>query len=157
MKSRWPPFLAFIGLALLGLGIYTQFKKSPAPETPSRRLLQTKEVEVPAKTMWFDTGLDVTGKYVDIQYLHGEWTSGGEVLKWSDGEGATVGRIGDMIVPSAKIRALVGKTDDGHFLVGNGRTFSGKRGKLFLSMNDEEGKFGDNQGALLMRVSLYQE
>jgi hypothetical protein len=154
MQRRWLLLLIIIGLALIGLGVYSVRSKPEPPHIP--RVVFSKQLEVPANKLWFDTGIDVTGRHVTIKYDKGEWTNGGDNPQWSDGNGAGVSRVPDLIVPSGKVRELVGQTADGHFSVGNFLDFTGKRGKLYLSINDTEWTFKDNQGALMVTISFLE-
>lgn len=149
-KSKLLPLVAFVGLALVGVGLYFIFR----PTYPLR-VVFSKEIEVSAQTVWLDTGLDVTGRTVEIKYQRGEWTNGGDNPTWSDPKGATP-RFPDLLVPSGKIRELVGKTNEGHFSVGANIKFSGKTGRLYLSMNDVKDTFKDNLGAVMVTVNFWE-
>ena len=131
-QSKLIYLLLFVGLACLAFGSYSYFYK-PTPqviikeqstknassggtEFYSKRVIASKRVEVPASQMWFNTGIDVTGKYVRIAYESGKWKNHPDAWE-SDGEGCCPWP--DLLVPNAPLRSLVGKTDDGIFYVGN--------------------------------------
>jgi hypothetical protein len=110
----------------------------------------SKRLEIPAKQKWVDTGLDVTGKRIQIKYESGRWSNGGDRPIFSDGAGN--GRWAGLIVQTAPFRSLVGKTDSGTFYVGNNYEGSPGSGKLYLSINDTE-NFSDNIGSLFVNIS----
>lgn len=147
-KSKILSLVAFVGLACVGTGLYFILGQPNPP-----RVVFSKQIEVPANVMWLDTSLDVKDKTVTIKYDRGEWTNGGDNPIWSDAKGATP-RFPDLLVQSAKIRELVGKTGEGHFSVGDYIKFSGKTGRLYLSINDVRDTFGDNAGAVMVTVSF---
>jgi hypothetical protein len=120
--------------------------------TPNPPAASRKEIDVPASAMWFDTGIDTTGRVVRIQYMSGRWTNGGEKPIYADCMGS--GSYPGLIVPGAPFRSLVGKTENGSFFVGGDHEIKDGRGHLLLSINDQEGKFDDNQGSLTVSVSV---
>lgn len=112
----------------------------------------SKQITIPAKQMWFDTEIDVTGKSVRIEYVSGQWSSCGEVPLYSDGRGA--GSWNRLLVPSAPFRSLVGKTDKGSFFVGNLREGNLGQGRLYLSINDVPPYYDDNIGSLTVKITV---
>ena len=119
---------------------------------PARVSLK-KDITVPANQMWFDTGMDVTGKTVRIEYKSGQWLNI-KGSNWCDGEGK--GPWTGMVVPDAPLASLVGKTDKGTFYVGNYIEGKMGSGRLYLSMNDKPGTYddGSNSGSLNVTVSF---
>lgn len=106
------------------------------PQVPVKQATKiepfNKRVEVPANEMWFDTGIDVTGKTVRIEYEAGRWSNGGDQPLFADGRGAN--SWNGLIVPDAPLRSLVGKTSNRTFFVGNLYEGSIGQGKLYLSI-----------------------
>lgn len=126
---------------------------TPIP-TPSEKGKRTQMVQVPANVMWYDTNIDVTGKQVTIRYNSGQWrnhpTSG-----YNDGVGrGPYAEQNTLIVPNAPLSSLVGKTNGGTFYVGN--QYQGKpgNGKLYLGINDKNGRYDDNDGMLTVTVTV---
>jgi len=151
--NKWLPVLALIGLACLGVGVYSLFKKPPqTPVPPPKEEHIIKQFVVPGNVMWADTGIDVTGKILTIRYVAGTWSNGGppELMLWSDAGGG--GGWSNLIVPGVPIRALVGKTDEGAFYVGKFHEIRGQHGHLRLSMNDTD-EFNDNKGSVTVTIS----
>lgn len=108
---------------------------------------------VSAKTPLFDTGLDVTGRKIRIRYLSGRWSnSAGSGAILSDGNGS--GTWPGTILPTAPFRALVGKTDNGYFMVGNYYEGNPGTGRLYLCQNDVGGTYDDNQESLTVVVEF---
>lgn len=150
---------ALIGTVFIGIGIYSVVHKSNSQPTIQIDNTQTNKirVRVPADQMWYDTGIDVTGKFIQIQYESGMWRNApGAPL--CDGEG----KVGyedtkKLILPSGNLSALIGKVGNKIFFVGN--FYDGKPGdgELYLSLNDKEGYFYDNSGALYMNISMIPE
>jgi hypothetical protein len=71
-----------IGTLILGVGIYTLFKQreqpSQVPVASSSASVPTnpgakKRIRVPADIEWFDTGINLTGEFIQIQYESGLW------------------------------------------------------------------------------------
>lgn len=157
-SSIWLPIIAVIGMACLGLGVYSLFRKPTVSATsPVQSPVQSSQpfsklLEVPAVKKWFDSGIDVTGKRVSIKYVGGQWTNEvGPKAVYSDcmGNGSWPGTI----VANAPFRALVGKTDNAAFFVGCDYEVSGQRGKLYLSINDTD-TFNDNAGILTVQITV---
>lgn len=111
-------------------------------------------VTISAKTELFDTGLDVTNKKIRITYIGGQWTNGGTNPVFSDAGGS--GNWSTTVMPTAPFRALVGKTSQGFFLVGNHYEGKPGSGKLYLTQNDtkEGGGYSDNQGSLVVEIEI---
>lgn len=110
-----------------------------------------KTFQIPANVMWFDTGIDTTGKTITIRYVAGTWTNGGDIPVWADAKGS--GSWSNVIVPGAPFRSLVGKTNEGGFYVGDYHEIKNAHGHLFLSINDVADKFSDNQGSITVSIT----
>lgn len=152
--------LLIIGFACLAIGLYSVYHKPQVqaintPETPKKNSV-TKRIEIPATKMWLDTGIDVDNKYVVIKYESGQWSNGGKEPNWRDGNGEE-GPYSGTIVPGAPLCSLVGKTNEGSFLVGNSKEGHLGHGRLFLSINDTEISFKDNVGFLVVNVTAREE
>ena len=117
-------------------------------------------LEIPAKTMWFDTGLDVTNKRIQIKYESGTWSNDGAESHFCDGEGfIPEGKdfrdvIPKLLVTNAPLGALVGRTNGEPFFVGNTYEDRPGEGRLYLSMNEKADSFDDNAGSVRIEVSL---
>ena len=120
----------------------------------------TVVVEVPAGSQWVDTGIDLNGKQIEIKYQSGNWSTDGNEANRTDGEGLMPSKedwrdvIPHLIAPNMPVGALVGKTNDGPFFVGN--TYEGNpgAGRLYLSINEKPTAFADNSGALKVEVKI---
>ena len=117
-------------------------------------------LEIPAKTMWFDTGLDVTNKRVVIKYESGTWSNDGAESHFCDGEGfIPEGKdfrdvIPKLLVTNAPLGALVGRTNGEPFFVGNTYEDRPGEGRLYLSMNEKADSFDDNAGSVRIEISV---
>lgn len=120
--------------------------------TPSKPEAAVKQIQIPANVMWFDTGIDTTGRVVTIEYVSGTWTNGGDKPIYTDWMGS--GSWSGLILKGAPFRSLVGKTDAGTFFVGSQYDVKNGKGHLFLSINDVPDKFADNQGSLLVIIRV---
>jgi hypothetical protein len=60
------------------------------------------------------------------------------------------------VLPSAPVGSLIGRIESGYpFEIGDRTTLvAGGAGRLYLSMNDHTGMFGDNQGSLAVQLGL---
>lgn len=124
------------------------------------RSSHTVVLEIPAHTKWFDTGLDVTNKTVQIKYESGTWSNDGAEAHFCDGEGfipeGTDFRdvIPKLLVQNAPLGALIGRTNGEPFFVGNTYENRPGDGHLYLSINDKPDSFDDNAGSLRIAVSV---
>jgi len=59
-----------------------------------------------------------------------------------------------LIVPSADLSSLVGKTNKGTFFVGNFYDEYAGSGRLYLSINDISGEFNDNSGSITILLNI---
>lgn len=108
---------------------------------------------VPATTLWYNTGLNVTGKHFRIRVVGGRWKNHPN-SGYNAGEGRSpYAEKNQLIVPAGDLSALVGKTNHGTFVVGNYYTGTGS-GTLYLSINDKEGYYDDNSGSLTVIVEF---
>jgi hypothetical protein len=103
----------------------------PPPKQSSPKVTFSKRVEVRADQVWVDTGIEVTGKKIRIEYESGQWSNGGDEPLFADGRGAN--SWPGLLVPNAPIRSLVGKTSSSTFFVGNLREGVLGQGRLYLS------------------------
>ena len=147
-KNRWMVFF------ILAIPILT------ACFTSCRSGSRGVTLEVPANKMWFDTGIDVTNKTVQIKYESGTWSNDGTDEHSCDGEGLIPeGQdfrdvIPKLLVTNAPLGALVGKTFGEPFFVGNSYEGHPGAGHLFLSINDKPDSFDDNSGSVKILVTL---
>ena len=117
-------------------------------------------LEIPARAMWFDTGLDVTNKTIQIKYESGTWSNDGAESHFCDGEGfIPEGQdfrdvIPKLLVTNAPLGSLVGRTNGEPFFVGNTYEDRPGEGRLYLSMNEKPDSFDDNAGSVRIAVSV---
>lgn len=136
---------------------------------------ETKSIEVPSTTPWFDTGIDVTAG----QHLHitatGTVRYGGDPKQVTDANGGHyTGKkfFTNVVLPTTVVCSLTGKVggttaaDTGTLLMegtpNDGPGFVGtsydeivpESGRLFLGFNDREQAFGDNSGAFTVTITL---
>jgi hypothetical protein len=117
-------------------------------------------LDIPAKNIWFDTGLDVTNKTVQIKYESGTWSNDGAAQHFCDGEGFIPEAqdfrdvIPKLLLTNAPLGSLVGKTNGEPFFVGN--LYEGRpgAGHLFLSIDDKPDSFDDNSGFVRIVIIL---
>lgn len=112
----------------------------------------TKEVEVPADVMWYDTGVNLEdGKKFMIQ-AKGEW-SFGKALVGPLGEIGVMRR--DALFPAGDIGTLIGKVGDEVFYIGDRIEMpGGPGGRLFLSINDQPDSFRNNKGKMHVFITF---
>jgi hypothetical protein len=129
--------------------------------SPSRSH-QKVALEIPAQTMWVDTGVDVTNKTIQIKYESGTWSNDGEESHFCDGEGF-IPETGDfrdvipkLLVTNAPLGALVGRTNGEPFFVGNTYEDRPGEGHLFLSINEKPDSFGDNAGSVRITLTVLE-
>jgi hypothetical protein len=117
-------------------------------------------LDIPARTTWVDTGLDVTNKTVRIKYESGTWSNDGAESHFCDGEGFIPEMkdfrdvIPKLLVTNAPLGALIGRTNGEPFFVGNTYENRPGDGRLYLSINDMPDSFDDNAGSLRIVVSV---
>lgn len=155
-------FVIIVGLMMWGrfetkpnslLG--TQVRKpsaSPFTPTPVPKV-ETKELVVPAREMWVDTGIVLTkGAKLSI-HASGQWSDGGKPIRFWGPNGAGRAWPGTLS-DAANLDALIGKVGDATFLVGESYSGSAPQsGRLFLSMNDFPGYFSNNSGAMKVEIT----
>jgi hypothetical protein len=119
-------------------------------------------LEIPAQTRWFDTGLDVTNKTIQIKYESGTWSNDGDESHFCDGEGFIPETsdfrdvIPKLLVTNAPLGSLVGRTNGEPFFVGNTYEDRPGEGHLFLSINEKPDSFDDNAGSVRITVSILE-
>ena len=124
------------------------------------RSTQKVVLNIPANGMWFDTGLDVTNKTIQIKYELGTWSNDGAETHFCDGEGfIPEGQdfrdvLPKLLVPNAPLGALVGRAGGEPFFVGNTYEDRPGDGHLYLSINDKPDSFDDNVGSLRIVVTI---
>ena len=117
-------------------------------------------LDISARNMWVDTGLDVTNKNVQIKYESGKWSHDGAESHFCDGEGFIPEAqdfrdvIPKLLLTNAPLGALVGKTGGDPFFVGNSYEDRPGAGHLYLSINDNPNSFDDNAGSLRIVVTV---
>lgn len=117
-------------------------------------------LDIPARTVWVDTGLDVTNKTIQINYESGTWSNDGAESHFCDGEGfIPEGKdfqdlIPKLLVTNAPLGALVGRTNGEPFFVGNTYEDRPGEGHLYLSINEKPDSFDDNSGSVRIVVSI---
>ena len=116
-----------------------------------------RQVGVDALVEWQDTEIEVReGDWVQIAYLSGTWTIWKGVDPYMDANGQGGRHETCALLPSANIGALIGRIGNtGPRLIGNNMAFSAQKGgRLYLSINDCTGAFSDNDGILIVRVTI---
>lgn len=121
----------------------------------------TVVLDIPARTMWVDTGLDVTNKTIQIRYESGTWSNDGAESHFCDGEGfIPEGKdfrdvIPKLLVTNAPLGALVGRTSGEPFFVGNTYEDRPAEGRLYLSINEKPDSFDDNVGSVRIAINVF--
>jgi len=116
---------------------------------------QTTTVTVPANVEWFDTGIDVQAGASNVLSISatGRWRNVPKGLALdAAGYGST--RLPNALAPAELFGSLIGRVNGTIF--GIGKSFKGNSpasGRLFLSMNDVPGTYGDNSGQLRVVVT----
>lgn len=115
------------------------------------------DVSVPAASGWVDSGIDVSsGKRLDITAA-GTWSNGGASPQWVGADGWPSVLLTNTQLPQAPLSSLVGRIGSQTFLIGSKyRASTPAPGRLFLSINDTQGDFTDNQGAIKASVSVLE-
>ena len=139
-------------LGVVGVALISSCRQSRSP--------QKVVVNIPAKSTWVDTGVDVTNKTIQIKYESGTWSNDGAESHFCDGEGFIPESqdfrdvIPKLLVPNAPLGALVGRTNGEPFFVGNTYEDRPGEGHLYLSINDKPDSFDDNAGSLRIAVTV---
>src|SRR4030095_12085175 len=124
------------------------------------RASQKVAVDIPAKSMWFDTGLDVTNKRIQIKYESGTWSNDGAEGHFCDGEGFIPEAqdfrdvIPKLLLPNGPLASLVGRTNGEPFFVGNNYEDRPGDGHLLVGINDKPDSFDDNAGSLRVVITV---
>lgn len=151
-QKRLRVLMLMFALGVVGVAVISSCGQS--------RPHHTVVVEIPARSIWVDTGLDVTNKTVQIKYESGTWSNDGAESHFCDGEGfIPEGKdfrdvIPRLLVQNAPLGALVGRTNAEPFFVGNTYEDRPGEGRLYLSINDKPDSFDDNAGSLRIVVSV---
>ena len=136
---------------------------------------ETKSLQMPSTTPWFDTGIDV----IAGQHLHitatGTVRYGGDPKQVTDANGGHfTGEkfFATAVLPTTVVVSLTGKVggtsaldtgtplpegtpNDGPGFVGTSYDeVVPESGRLFLGFNDREQAFGDNSGAFTVTITL---
>jgi hypothetical protein len=137
---------------VIGVAAFSSCSRSRSP--------QKTVLDIPARTMWVDTGLDVTNKRIQIKFESGTWSNDGAEGHFCDGEGFIPESndfrdiIPKLLVQNAPLGALVGRTNGEPFFVGNTYEDRPGEGRLYLSINDKPDSFDNNSGSLRIVVSI---
>lgn len=112
-------------------------------------------IRVPANVEWCDTGINVRrGQRIAIS-AQGRWNYRSEPAFGPAGSGE---RIDTTLLPRAPLAALIGRVGNEVFLVGQGgQSQAASEGRLYLSINDVSGTFGDNSGFMDVYVQFPEE
>jgi hypothetical protein len=139
-------------LCVVGVSVTSSCRRS--------RSHQTVVLDIPARSTWVDTGLDVTNKTIEIKYQSGTWSNDGVESHFCDGEGFIPDSqdfrvlLPKLLVPNAPLGALVGRTGGAPFFVGNTYEDRPGEGHLYLCINDKPDSFDDNSGSIRIEVSV---
>ena len=139
-------------LGVVGVALISSCRQSRSP--------QKVVMNIPAKSTWVDTGVDVTNKTIQIKYESGTWSNDGAESHFCDGEGFIPESqdfrdvIPKLLDQNAPLGALVGRTNGEPFFVGNTYEDRPGEGHLYLSINDKPDSFDDNAGSLRIVVTV---
>jgi hypothetical protein len=122
---------------------------------PKAALAQTTNVHVAANVAWVDTGIILLpGDGLTIS-AEGGWSNGGEQPQNATAAGFDSTFIAGTELPGAPLAALIGRIGTNAFMVGRRlETAAGDRGRLLLGMNDVQGTYDDNFGALVVTIHV---
>jgi hypothetical protein len=155
MTSQKAPavfLILMLAMGFLGIAIVSSCRQS--------RSTHKVVLNIPANNMWFDTGLDVTNKIIQIKYESGTWSNDGVESHFCDGEGFIPESqdfrdvLPNLLVPNAPLGAMVGRTSGEPFFVGNTYEDRPGDGHLYLSINDRPDSFDNNAGSLRVVVTV---
>jgi hypothetical protein len=150
--KRLRVFVLMFALVAVGVATLSSCSRS--------RSHKTVVLDIPARTVWVDTGLDVTNKTIQIKYESGTWSNDGAESHFCDGEGFIPdGKdfrdvIPKLLVTNAPLGALVGRAGGQPFFVGNTYEDRPGEGRLYLSINEKPDSFDDNAGSIRIAVSV---
>ena len=119
-----------------------------------RAQAEPRSVVVPANVEWFDTGIDVRASVVFMLQIDatGQWTNaaGGQPV---GPRGYGTLKLPSATAPNQPFASLIARVDQTTFGIGDRfRKRSPATGRLYLSMNDIPGTFGDNTGEMVVVV-----
>jgi hypothetical protein len=131
-----------------------------SPETPPGAT-----ISIPGNQPWTDTGLDLNqGDQVTITASGTIKVAPEDPGKTPAGDPSCIGPTGRKIDPTSETWltpgltcwSLVGRIGDGApFQVGTGVSFSVETaGRLYLGVNDENGRFGNNSGSWMVDITV---
>ncbi|MEK6405338.1 MAG: hypothetical protein AABN34_00100 [Acidobacteriota bacterium] len=152
MTSKKGQGILMFALCVVGIAALSSCSQS--------RSHQKVVLDIPARTMWVDTGLDVTNKTIQIKYESGTWSNDGAESHFCDGEGFIPESqdfrdvMPKLLVTNAPLGALIGRTNGEPFFVGNTYEDRPGEGHLYLCINDMPDSFDDNAGSLRIAVSV---
>jgi hypothetical protein len=130
------------------------------PTTPTKAMTSspmpegTVRVEIFADQEWQSAGMIVKfGQSITIQ-ASGNWKHVESEVFY--GPGGIEGPDTNSVLPSAPLGSLLGRIEGGQpFEIGSRTTWVADRaGRLYLSMNDRIGMYGDNHGSLVVQLGL---
>jgi len=127
----------------------------------------TYQARIFANQGWQNTGINISlGDIVTVEYISGTWTGGIGPGRWYDGRGDLIERYkcAEKVanpstckepMPYVYNGALIGKVGDILVEIGNYSQFiSATGGNLQLRMNDHDEGLFDNDGSIIVRVSV---
>lgn len=123
--------------------------------SPVVPLVSQVTVTVPARSGWFDTGVNVPPGHRLVVTAAGQWSNGGSQPLQVGAQGWPNTGVAGLRAPRLPLGSLIGRIDRRPFFVGT--TYSAAvrgGGHLFLSMNDVESDFADNTGSLQVTIDV---
>ena len=125
-----------------------------APDKIANNQPATQTFIVLAKQKWFDTGIDLNQGQKFWVSAQGSWTNGGANPQWVGPSGWSNVLLPKTVAPNLPLSSLVGKIGDTPIFIGE--NYSGlcpQNGRLYLSINDTENDFDDNEGSVNATVT----
>ncbi len=133
----------------------TARQASQAPDKIGNNQPATQTFIVLAKQKWFDTGIDLNQGQKFSLSAQGSWTNGGANPQWVGPSGWANVLLPKTVAPNQPLSSLVGKIGDTPVFIGE--NYSGlcpQNGRLYLSINDTENDFDDNDGSVNATVKV---
>ena len=129
-------------------------KPSSTPAPTATSTLPPGQVVVAANEKWVNTGIQVQeGEALEFTRVSGRWhTEPG--TPWTTGRECTSGSCFDCVLTTAPEASLIAKIDDGGAFCVGPPYVSERTGNLFLSFNDADWGFEDNEGRLTVQVTV---
>jgi len=142
--------------AALSLAPVTGFaQEAAAPAPPGGTTTQEGRAHVPANAEWFDTGTTLPAGSRVVLTAKGRWsnerTAAGAPGSWAGPAGFRDYKRPSALAPQQDFAALIGRVGGQVFYVGaktEEEVVVVEGGRLQLSMNDDRGTFGDNDGVM---------